>query len=109
MNELDAGPISGWAIWHDNGEIGMSRTGIAIFQTKAQADEICEAWNTNAQKDWERTQKKFKKNKEVDHYTVKPTRVSMENGVEVIDENDIKPFKFKKKKKHKKVKHEEID
>lgn len=112
MKDLDAGPVTGWGIWRDDGEIGNSRSGVSVYHDKKFAEEVCETWNKHAQRDWDERPNHRGKKKGPNHYTVKPTRVSMEKGVELIDEKEIVPYKERKQHKRRKpktVSNDEID
>lgn len=101
MKELDAGPVSGWAIWRDDGEIAALDSGIAIFNKKNEAEEFCAIWNKQSQNSWDKDKsRKLKKRKnKPDNYVIKPTKISLENGIELIQEIEIETFKIKKKHK----------
>lgn len=85
MKELYKGAVEGYGLVRQDGEIGESRSGVAVYRTKKLADELCEQWNKTEEEEIRHTKSLKKRTPNV--YTVKKVRVSMEKGVEIIDES----------------------
>ncbi len=93
LKELDPGPIEGYGVVREDGEIGQSRSGLAVYRTPEFAQEVCDRWNKTEQTDWQERDKRRTKRKGVKKapyvYSVKKVRVSMERGVEYLPEDHV--------------------
>jgi hypothetical protein len=76
FKELSKGDIQGFGIIRQDGEIGESTSGLAVYSTQEIAQEICDRWNKDEQ---------IKENRKRDPYTysVKKVSVSIAHGIEV--------------------------
>jgi hypothetical protein len=81
LKDLNPGPIEGYGLVREDGEIGHSHRGLAIFRTKEMAKKVCDRWNKD-----EAEERKGKK--QVVHvFKVKKVKVCMEHGVQILPDD----------------------
>jgi hypothetical protein len=78
FRELSKGDIQGFGIIRQDGEIGESTSGLAIYSTQEIAQEICDRWNRDEQR-------KENRNRDPYSYSVKKVKISLTHGIEVIN------------------------
>ena len=89
MKELDPGAIEGYGLVRQDGEVGRTQSGLAVFRTEELAQEICDRWNKAELENFKDKRRK-NRGKEPNTYTVKKIRVSMEKGFEILpDDHEV--------------------
>jgi len=83
LKEMDPGAIEGYGLVRQDGEIGKTRRGLAVFRTETLAQEICDNWNKAQQED----NRGKKRKREPYVYSIKKVRVSMEKGFEILPDD----------------------
>lgn len=77
LKEMNEGPVEGYGIVQQNNEIAHTARGLAVFETPEIAQKICEKWNSIEE---ENDNMKTKNT-----YSVKKVKISMEKGLEFIN------------------------
>lgn len=112
IKTLITAPINAFAVIADDGRVAQIYSGHAIWQTRERCNEILKSWEesevkedisidadvkeenekSDAEKDQERISIRLRFR---ERFHVKPVRISLENGLEVLDEvgNVISPIK----------------
>lgn len=80
-SEMYEGPFEGYALWNiADDHVAENGFGPCIFYTREECDELISQWEKNQEHYQEREKVNFR-----DKLAIKRVRVSLENGLEVLD------------------------
>jgi len=100
IDELDLGPIEGWAIMKEDGTVAETRSGLAIYIDLERCQEVLQMWardleeqkandeKFHSDKDDRTTEQKARREAFLRSFVINQVRITKEKGLEVVGSAD---------------------